>query len=98
MLNPYSRTSRAVVQAQHLAFLGARGTARKRVGGGWSGMGVCGDLATASLHVAESDVELVVGRWEVACDARWGVTRDRAVRYRLRDELVARSVDVDADV
>jgi hypothetical protein len=44
-----------------------RETARKRAGGGWSGAGIRGDLATASRGVAERDVRLAlgVGRWRV---------------------------------
>ena len=71
MLDPYSSTSRAVARAQHLAFGGAGGTVRKQVGGGWSGTGVRENLAMASLSVAENDVKLVVGRWEVARDVSW---------------------------
>jgi hypothetical protein len=83
---------------------GRRGTARKRAGGGWSGPGVRGDLATASRGVAESDVELAlgVGRRRVVVVLvgespgveRRDVDCARGVR---EEELVTRSVDVEAE-
>jgi hypothetical protein len=81
---------------------GRRGTARKRAGGGWSGAGVRGDLATASRGIAESDVVLAlcVGRRRVVVlvgESPGVERRDVDCARGVREELVARSVDVDAE-